>query len=107
MKKLLSLMPLTMALIVLVPAVIFCVYGIYEINLTLNELANDLSSSGIDYLGVGWGYGIGLFTVSTLGLVLSIVSTKLLKQKIQRYLSIASTSLFVLLMIISICLFYV
>lgn len=107
MKKLLRLLPLIMALIVLVVSVSICIYGIYDINLTLHELASNPSASGIDYLGIGWGYGIILFVISILGFILSIVSVRIVKPKIQKYLSITSLVLFLLLTIISICLFYV
>ena len=71
-----------------------------------NELANAPGASGIDYWGIGWGYGISLFAVSILGLILSWVSKKLLQQKILRNISVIAIVVFVLLIIASLFMFY-
>ncbi|MBR3978939.1 MAG: hypothetical protein IKJ94_04880 [Oscillospiraceae bacterium] len=102
MKRILSMILLVASCLVLIVSIIFCVYSIADINRILNELANDPSASGIDYFGIGWGYGICLFAVSVLGFILSWISKKLLQQKILRYITIAAMAVFALLFIISI-----
>ncbi len=106
MKKTLSVILLVVSCLVLVVSIAFCIYSVVDINRSLNELANNPSASGIDYLGIGWGYGICLFTVSVLGFILSAVSKKLLQQKSLRYVCIIAMVIFALLLITSIFLFY-
>lgn len=86
--------------------VVFLHYSICDINSAVDELANDPSASGIDYGGIGWGYGIGLFTISVLDLILSCVSKKLQQRKIYQYISFAAALVFVLLMAVSVILFF-
>jgi len=81
MKRTLSIILLIVSCLVLIVSIVFCVYSIVDINRILNKLANDPSASGIDYFGVGWEYGICLFTASFLCLILSGISKKLLQQK--------------------------
>lgn len=76
MKQILSMVLLAASCLVLVLSLFVCVYGIWDINRTLEALANNPSASGLDYFGIGWGYGICLFAVSTVGLILSIISKK-------------------------------
>ena len=106
MKRMLSIILLAASCLILIVSIAFCCYGVYDINRTLNELANNPSASGIDYFGVGWGYGICLFAASTLGLILSGISKKLLQQRILQYISIAAMVIFALLLITSFFLFY-
>jgi hypothetical protein len=79
---------------------------VVDINRILNELVNNPSASGIDYFGIGWGYGICLFTVSVLGFILSAISKKLLQQKSLGYVCIIAMVIFALLLITSIFFFY-
>ena len=106
MKRILSMILLVASCLVLIVSIGFCVYSIVDINRISNELANDLSASGMDYFGIGWGYGICLFTISVLGLLLSGLSKKLLQQKTLRYLTIVAMGVFALLLITAIFLFY-
>lgn len=106
MKRMLSIILLAASCFFLLVSIVFCFYGVYDINRTLNELANNPSASGIDYMGVGWGYGICLFIASTLGLILSGISKKLLQQKTLQHITIAAMVVFSLLLITSIFLFY-
>lgn len=106
LKKTLSIILFTVLCLVLTVSVVICFYSIYDINRTLNELANTPGTSGIDYLGIGWIYGICLFAVSVLGLILSGISQKLLQQKIQQYVSIVAMVVFALLLMISFLIFY-
>lgn len=105
MKRTLSMILLIVSCLVLVASIVFCIYSFIDINRILNELANDPSASGIDYFGIGWGYGICLFAASVLGLILSAISKKLLQQKIGRYVCIIAIATFIFLIITSICLF--
>lgn len=103
MKKAVILIPFIIMLIVLAVSVIFCIYGIYE----FNEIANNPSTSGIDYLGIGWVFGLGLFILSIFGLILSVINTKIVKINSLKYISLASIFLFGALIITSIFIFYV
>lgn len=107
MKKTISTILLTLSFLIVALSIACCIYGIYDINRTLDSLANNPSASGIDYLGIGWGYGIVLFALSALGLILSSVNVKLLQQKALRYMSVAEIVVSALLMITSFFLFYV
>ena len=106
MKKTLAILLLVLSCLVLIGSVIFCCYSVYGVNRTLDEVANDSSVSGIDYLGIGWGYGIGLFLLSAFGLILSIISTVLAKQGSLKYISTVAIVLFILLLIVSLGLFF-
>ena len=105
-KKILSITLLIISSLVLAVSVVFCVYSVIDINRVLNEIANDPSASGIDYFGIGWGYGICLLAVSVLGLILSGISKKLLQQKALGYVTITAMVVFALLLLASIFLFY-
>lgn len=91
---------------VLIISIAFCVYSLIDIHRILNELASNPGASGIDYWGLGWGYGICLFGISTLGLILSIVSIRCLEQKKLQYIAIAAMVVFILLLMVSLILFY-
>ena len=105
MKRLLSISLIVVLCLVLITSVAFFVYSIVDINRIMNELSNDPSASGIDYFGVGWEYGIGSFALSVFGLILSVISKKLLKQKNLQYISIIGIVGFVILLIASFFLF--
>ena len=107
MKRTLSIILLTLSCLVLIVAIAFCIYSFYDINLVLNELSNTPGTSGIDYMGIGWGYGLVLFATSALGLILSVISKKLLHQKTLQCLTIVAMIIFALLLITSLFLFYV
>lgn len=107
MKKATIIIPFIIMLIILAVSIIFCIYSIVGINYEFNEIANNPSSSGIDSLGIGWVYGIGLFILSIFGLILSVINTKLLKPNSLKYISLASILLFGILIIISIFIFCV
>jgi hypothetical protein len=91
----------------LIATISSCLYSLYDLNRIANELANNPSASGIDYLGNGWEYGIMLFAMSSFGLAVSTISSKLFKNKrAPKYISIASIIIFVLLLMTSIAIFY-
>lgn len=106
MKRTRSLVLFIISSLILLVSIFFCIYGVVDIIRTQNELANAPSASGIDYWGIGWGYGISLFAISVLGLILSWISRKLLQQKILRTISVIAIAVFVFLIIASLFMFY-
>ena len=106
MKRTLSIILFTLSCLVLIVAIAFCIYSIYDINRVLNELANTPGASGIDYMGIGWGYGLALFATSAFGLILSVISKKILHKKELEYLTIVAMIIFALLLTTSLFLFY-
>lgn len=107
MKKTLSMTVFILSLLAVALSAACCIYGIYDIGRSMDELANDPSASGIDYMGIGWGYGISLFALSAFGLILSAVSIKLSPRKTLQCTSVAWTVVSAVLMIISVFLFFV
>ena len=105
MKRILAMILFVVSCLVLIASIAFFVYGVVDINRILNELSHNPSASGIDYLGIGWAYGIGLFVVSILGLIMSGISKKMLQKKILQYASIVEMVAFSLLLVTSIFLF--
>lgn len=96
-----------LSLLFVILAVSGTIYAIYDIAQISNNLANDPSASGIDFIGIGWGYGIILFVLSTLGLILSAVNIKQLSKKVLRYTAVAEIAVSAVLIIVSIFIFYV
>ena len=107
MRKTVSMILLVLSLLIVILAVAGSVYAIYDINRISNDLANNPSASGIDYFGIGWGYGIILFLLSAFGLILTAVNIKLLSAKALRYTAIAEVAVLAVLIIVSVCIFYV
>jgi len=106
MKKVLSIILFIMSCIICVSSVGFYIYSINDIERTYYELANTPGVSGIDYWGIGWGYGGILFMASAIGAVFSGVSAKISQPKVQRYGSLILVAMFGVLMLLAICLFY-
>lgn len=98
---------LAVSCLILFIALVFCIVGIYDINRTLANLADDTGASGIDFMGIGWGYGIGLFTASLAGLLFSSITRKMLTHKFLQKIAYAAIVLFSLLIAVSVFLFYV
>lgn len=107
MKKVTSTILFVLSLLFAVLSVAGTIYAIYDIDRILNDLANNPSASGIDSMGIGWGYGIVLFALSAIGLALSAVNLKLLSKKVLRYTAVAEVAVSAVLIIISVCIFYV
>lgn len=105
MRKTISIILLALSLLVVTLSAAGTIYAIYDINRITNDLANDPSASGIDYLGIGWGYGIILCAISAVGLILSAINIKLLQRKTLRYAAIAEGVVSAVLIITSIFLF--
>jgi hypothetical protein len=106
MKKALSYVLLIAMSMLLVASLCMCIYSFYDLNCVLNELAKDTNASGIDYFGIGWGYGICLFAISMVGLIVSIISKKIQQQRILKKFSLGAMVVFVLLIVVSVFLFY-
>lgn len=106
MKRKLSLTLFIASIVDLVFCICFCVYGIIDFQNTFAGLAATPGTSGMDYFGLGWGYGIALFFGALSGLLLSIISVILAQKKGIRYGSFASIALFSLLLVIAVIVFY-
>ena len=107
MKKTASIILFILSLLFVILAVSGTIYAIYDIAQFSNNLASDPGASGIDFMGIGWGYGVILFVLSTIGLILSAVSIKLLSNKVLRYTAVAEIALSAVLCIVSVFIFYV
>lgn len=106
MKKVTSIILFVLSLLFVALSVAGTIYAIYDIVRISNDLANNPSSSGIDFMGIGWGYGIVLFVMSIFGLTLSAVNIKLLSKKALRYIAVAEVAVSAVLIIVSVCIFY-
>ena len=71
MKKVTSTILLVLSLLFVVLSVAGTFYAIYDIDRISNDLAHNPSTSEIDFMGIGWGYGIVLFVLSAIGLILT------------------------------------
>ena len=107
MKKITSTSLFVLSLLLVVLSVVCAIYAIYDIDRISNDLANDPSASGIDFMGIGWGYGIILFVLSIFGLILSAVNIKQLSKKVLRDTAVAEIAVSAVLIIVSIFIFYV
>ncbi len=107
MRKLISFILFALTVLTVIITVIFCIYSIVDIQRELVRLENTPGTSGIDYLGLGWGYGIILFFVSVFGLIISAINIQVSYINIVKYISVASTLLFVLLVFASFAVFYI
>ena len=106
LKKVLSIIFLVAMSLSFLISLLLSIYSSYDLNRVLVELANDPSVSGIDYFGLGWGYGICLFSISIIGLIVSIINKKLQRQQILKNISLGAIFSFVLFIVLSILLFY-
>ena len=104
MRRVVAWVFLALLCLVLVLSVAFLIYSIFDIPRVKGELARDPSASGIDYWGIGWGYGIGLFCLSLFGLTLGIINLHLQKRELLQYGCVVSVILFGMLMAASFCL---
>ena len=106
MKKKTGIVLLIASYLVLFVSLYMCIFSIYDLHRVLEELAGNPGAGGMDYWGLGWGYGMSLFAASTVGLVLSLISKKLLESGMPRNFSRAATGLFLLLDVAAVILFY-
>ena len=105
MKRVVAWIFLVLLCLVLVLSVAFLIYSIFDIPRVKGELAGDPSASGIDFWGIGWGYGFGLFCLSLFGLILGIINLHLQKQSFLQYGSVVAVILFGMLLAAAFCLF--
>ena len=106
MKKALSIVLFVAMSLLFIASLCFCLYSFYDINRVLAEFANDPSASGIDYFGLGWGYGICLFAISIIGLLVSTINKKVQQKQVLKNISLGAIFVFVLFMVLSVLLFY-
>ena len=106
MKKVLSIILLVAMLLCFIASLCFCIYSFYDLNRVLAELANDPSASGLDYFGLGWGYGIGLFAISIIGLIVSTINKKVQQIQVLKNISLGAIFVFALFIVLSVLLFY-
>lgn len=104
MRRVVAWVFLALLCLVLILSVAFLIYSIFDIPRVKEALARDPSASGIDFWGIGWGYGIGLFCLSLFGLALGIINMNLQKRELLQYGCVVSVILFGMLMAASFCL---
>ncbi len=102
MKKTGSMVLLVVSCLLLAVSLVLCVYSVYDINCKMDELANNPSVSGIDYLGLGWGYGTVLFIPSVLGLILSCITKKVQQQSVCKSIAFFTIIAFLALIVASV-----
>ncbi|MBR3968571.1 MAG: hypothetical protein IKJ93_03170 [Clostridia bacterium] len=83
----------------------FLIYGLIDISNYISRISQ--VSSGIDYFGIGWGLGLGLFVISLIGLALSIITAKLSQQSVIKKTAYVLLCLFVVLLLLGVVIFYI
>ena len=106
MKKVLPIILLVAMILCFITSLCFCIYSFYDLNRVLAELANNPSASGIDYLGLGWGYGICLFGISITGLIVSTINKKVQQIQVLKNISLGAIFVFAIFIVLSVVLFY-
>ena len=107
LKKAVSIIIFSIIILLLICNISFCIYGFVDISNTYKILENTPGTSGMDYFGIGWVLGIGLFLFSFFGLLLSIISSKIAQEKVIMYTSYIMILLFSLLLILGVVVFYI
>lgn len=74
--KTVSLIAFIIALLLLAADIAAAVYGFFDLNSALNILEQSDTASGVDYFGLGWALGAGLFAVSLSGVGFSSFAFK-------------------------------
>ncbi len=97
MKKLISNITFFGGIATLIFDAVCLVYGVIDMNKTLVELSAIPGTSGADYLGLGWGYGLVVFMVALFGIILSVISAIITQQRRRKWISLVTVLLFVLL----------
>ena len=105
MKKVLSVVLMVAMSLLLIGSVCFCIYSVNDLERLQQEMAKDPSVSGIDFLGLGWGYALILDAISFLGLIISIINTKVQEKPVLKIISDSASFVFVIIMVMSVCLF--
>ena len=106
MKRVLSVVLLVAMSLLLIASLYVCIYSFYDLSRAMGELANDPSASGIDYFGLGWGYGICLFALSIIGLIVSVINKKVQQIQVLKNISLGAIFVFALFIVLSVLLFY-
>ena len=88
MKKLLTFLPFVLACCLLLAAIAWGIFGIYDLHQELVRLEHTQGASGVDYLGVYFGGFLcagGEFLIAIAGTIFSIISCRIVKnEKFQR-----------------------
>ncbi len=106
MKMAVSIALFSVSCVVFLLSVLFCIYSFVDIHSILQALSADPSASGIDYFGIGWGYGICLFAAASVGLILSLISKQKLQGRILQRICLVCTAGSALLLAVSLVLFF-
>ncbi len=106
MRKSLSMVVFVGMCLVLLATVLFGIYSVIDIFRILTELANDPTVSGIDYFGLGMWYGLWLFALSFVGLILSVAGRILVQQKRLQLVCNIVMLIFILPMLAAVFVFY-
>lgn len=77
-----------------------------KISVYLDRLASGMGAGGVYYFGVGFAYGIAMFTTAAVGLVAAAVNIKLAEHRFVKYSSIGLAVVFLLAMICAVFIFY-
>lgn len=96
------ILPFVVMCLHLIATLLFCVYSILDIERYLQQPG----LSGIDMLGLGWGYGICLFALAVLGIILSNISEKKQTEGPLKTISCFVKIVFWLLIVVSVIIFY-
>lgn len=105
MKKFLSFIPFILACCLLIGAIGWGVFGIYDTYREVERLKALPSASGVDYLGVhlaGVFFGSGVFLASAFGMIFSGISGKVVKNEKLHTVSGVLMVLFGVLLLLSV-----
>jgi amino acid transporter len=104
MKKLLVFLPFFLACCLLLVAIAWGIFGIYDLHRELVRLEHTQGASGVDYLGAYFGGFLcagGEFLIAVAGTIFSVISRKALKnEKFQRISGVLMV-VFILLIFLS------
>ncbi len=107
MKKFFSILFFILSIVIIVLDISFAVYAMIDLQNTLDVLASTPGTSGADYLGVGWLFGIGLFLISVVGLIFSLAGAKITQKHRIKVVLYCMSAFFILLLLLSAIVFYI
>jgi hypothetical protein len=106
MKKLLVFLPFFLACCLLLVAIAWGIFGVYDLHRELVRLEHTQGASGVDYLGAYFGGFLcagGEFLIAIAGTIFSIISCRVVKgEKLQRVSGVL-VAVFLLLVFLSMC----
>ncbi|MBR5473628.1 MAG: hypothetical protein IKU82_06555 [Clostridia bacterium] len=107
MKKTFSLISFVLSVVVAVCDLCLAVFGMIDLQKTLNILSTTPGTSGIDYFGIAWGLAILLFFVSLVGLTFSTTTVLIAEKLIIKRSACTICILFALLLMVSVFIFFI